>query len=47
MVVGEWWLVNGEWWLVNGEWWLVNKQVVELFCAQNGWQFEIIDDLGN
>lgn len=23
------------------------KQVVELFCAQNGWQFEIIDDLGS
>ncbi|BAF36227.1 putative site-specific integrase-resolvase [Microcystis phage LMM01] len=23
------------------------KEVVELFCAQNGWQVEIIDDLGS
>lgn len=23
------------------------KQVVELFCSQNGWQFEIIEDLGS
>lgn len=26
---------------------LRQKQVVELFCAPNGWQFEIIDDLGS
>ncbi|MBD2386501.1 IS607 family transposase [Cylindrospermum sp. FACHB-282] len=23
------------------------KEVVELFCSQNGWQFEIIEDLGS
>jgi putative resolvase len=23
------------------------KQVLELYCAQNGWQFEIIEDLGS
>lgn len=23
------------------------KQVLELFCAQNGWQFELIEDLGS
>jgi putative resolvase len=23
------------------------KQVVELYCAQHGWQFEIIEDLGS
>lgn len=23
------------------------KQVLELFCAQNGWQYQIIDDLGS
>lgn len=26
---------------------LRQKQVLELFCAQNGWQFEIIEDLGS
>jgi len=23
------------------------KQVLELFCAQNGWQFQLIEDLGS
>lgn len=23
------------------------KQVLEIFCAQNGWQFELIEDLGS
>jgi predicted site-specific integrase-resolvase len=23
------------------------KQVVELYCAQHGWQFKIIEDLGS
>jgi putative resolvase len=23
------------------------KQVTELYCAQHGWQFEIIEDLGS
>lgn len=26
---------------------LRQKQVLELFCAQNGWQYEIIEDLGS
>lgn len=26
---------------------LRQKHVLELFCAQNGWQFEIIEDLGS
>lgn len=26
---------------------LRQKQVLELFCVQNGWQFEIIEDLGS
>jgi putative resolvase len=26
---------------------LRQKQVLELFCAQNGWQYEILEDLGS